>query len=107
MSRPIAADGTIRYSTAAAFAWAAVHTHSPSTPARIIRSIITYIALSLNPFSPNCCPLCCPLQVVGASSASDLRVGRWWVDTTQRPGEPVDGVLDFVAGVVIGGGIHG
>jgi hypothetical protein len=38
MSRPIAADGTIRYSTLSALAWAAFHKHSPNTATNAVRS---------------------------------------------------------------------
>jgi hypothetical protein len=41
MSRPIAADGTIRYSTPAAFATALVHRQTPNTTTKAARNSMT------------------------------------------------------------------
>jgi hypothetical protein len=49
-------------------------------------------------------------QTGGGVTESDLlllrRSGRRWVDAPQNPGEPVDTELEFVAGVIVGGGIE-
>src|ERR1700677_1215681 len=99
MLRPIAADGTIRYSTAAAFATALVQRQIPSTTTRAARTSMMprYIFTPLDSL--------CPFVF---QNAEPLRrwVGGRGVDSSQRPREPVEEVLDLVARVVIRIGIH-